>query len=142
MRTSILQTVATEISNRLKLEMIEGKELENSSVPNITLVFLPGLAETVAQRLSSQGPVQPSANGDSEAEALLESRLRKVELRLRRLTISPQTDAEAEVASTAKALPNPEEAKSKYGHMDSILKYVDASEEQGGLRLVIMNFND
>ena len=40
------------------------------------------------------------------------------------------------------SFPNLKYAKSKYKDMESVLKYVEQDQEKGGLKLVIMNFND
>ena len=39
-------------------------------------------------------------------------------------------------------LPNLKYAKQKYENMESVLKYVETPDDKGGVRLVIMNFND
>ena len=40
------------------------------------------------------------------------------------------------------SLPNLKYAKSKYQNVESLLNYVEKGDDQGGLKLVIMNFND
>ena len=40
------------------------------------------------------------------------------------------------------SFPNLKYAKSKYHNVESLLNYVEKGEAQGGLKLVIMNFND
>ena len=39
-------------------------------------------------------------------------------------------------------LPNLKYAKQKYENMESVLKYVESPDDKGGVKLVIMNFND
>ena len=33
-------------------------------------------------------------------------------------------------------------AKSKYQNVESLLNYIETKEDEGGIKLVIMNFND
>ena len=40
------------------------------------------------------------------------------------------------------SFPNLKYAKPKYKNVESVLKYIEDSDDTGGIKLVIMNFND
>jgi hypothetical protein len=40
------------------------------------------------------------------------------------------------------SFPNLKYAKPKYKNVESVLKYIEDSQDTGGFKLVIMNFND
>ena len=58
------------------------------------------------------------------------------------ITNDGDDDDGAEITGTGSSFPNLKYAKPKYKNIESILKYVDQAEELGGVKLVIMNFND
>ena len=66
-------------------------------------------------------------------------RLLEVEKKLERL--SAELDFDPGKAGGTN-LPNLKYAKSKYQDVESLLNYVGKGDDQGGLKLVIMNFND
>ena len=47
-----------------------------------------------------------------------------------------------EASGEGSRFPNLKYAKAKYRNVESILKYVERDEDRGGVKLVIMNFND
>ena len=53
-----------------------------------------------------------------------------------------EDDDEDEVEGSGSSYPNLKYAKPKYKNVESVLKYVESDEDRGGLKLVIMNFND
>ena len=79
---------------------------------------------------------------DEDLEARLQ-KLQKAETKLKRLVTGHHDDDDNdEIAGTGSSYPNLKYAKSKYKNVESILKYVDKDEDRGGVKLVIMNFND
>ena len=93
------------------------------------------LIEQLAQKsVSHLDMVQTAA--PLERQALLQ-RLQEVESTLQILATQirlGQVESEAES--------NNGEEGSKYQNVDTLLKYVDGSGAEGGVKLVIMNFND
>ena len=78
-----------------------------------------------------------NADTGTEVRAVLD-RLLEVEKKLEKL--SSELDVSAKEGSSS--FPNLKYAKPKYHNVESLLNYVEKGEDQGGLKLVIMNFND
>ena len=51
-------------------------------------------------------------------------------------------DDDDEVHGGRSSFPNLKYAKPKYKNVESVLKYIEDSQDTGGIKLVIMNFND
>ncbi len=137
-----LQDMAQEISRSLALEMGHPKPVERPASASITDLLLQYLAREVTRQLEEAN----SGNGLSEFG--LEARLERVERRLEKLTlgeeegIATEHQDEDEPADTGSGLPNLKYAKPKYKNIESMLKYVERDADKGGVKLVIMNFND
>ena len=82
--------------------------------------------------------VRINADTGTEVRAVLD-RLLQVEKKLEKLS-SELDYVSAKEGSISQ--PNLKYAKSKYRNVESLLNYVEKGENQGGLKLVIMNFND
>ncbi len=151
-----LDAVAREISNGLALEISSHPDGEKVSAATIVGLLLQHLDGAVVRRLFeansptlSRVSMSPDLSGHhrtgrgvSEEERGLEERLERVEQKLERLAIRAQAGAEEAKASGESTFPNLKYAKPKYKNMESVLKYVEGEEEKGGVKLVIMNFND
>ena len=107
------------------------------------------VADLVARRLAEE--VVTKLRGDASAEGdnlyqELDARLRSLEARMEllpQLNAPPVNAPPAEQeAGAATSFPNLKYAKPKYKDMESVLKYVEQDQEKGGVKLVIMNFND
>ena len=130
-----VQTIAEEISHRLTLEM-NGGLVEDGPTPTTLLdLLLQRLATKVARQLTTMNSSVDSFDDD------LEVRLAKVEKKLAR-QLQGQADNDSDMAKPASDFPNLKYAKPKYKNVESILKYVERDEDKGGVKLVIMNFND
>lgn len=73
------------------------------------------------------------------------SALEKAEEKIgRALNASVDSDEDEEEESSNSQYPNLKYRKQKYKNMDSVLKYVESKDDKqgGGVKLVIMNFND
>ena len=79
-----------------------------------------------------------NADTGTEVKAVLD-RLLEVEKKLEKLSSELDSVSAKEGSSS---FPNLKYAKSKYQNVESLLNYVESGEDQGGLKLVIMNFND
>ena len=94
------------------------------------------MAEEVVKQLDA------SRQGDLTV-AELGSRLQALEAKVGALAPTEDTDDdEDEADGNGSALPNLKYAKPKYKGVDSVLKYIEGDDDKGGVKLVIMNFND
>ena len=88
-----------------------------------------------------------STTAHSSDEAL-NTRMQKADAKLGKLLTKLETDHrdqdedEDEITDDRSSFPNLKYAKPKYKNVESVLKYVDGDDDGGGLKLVIMNFND
>ncbi len=131
-----LQRMAEEISQSLLLEMEQDQSVERSPSVNILDHLVKRLADEVVSQLGKAG----SGNGLSDEH--LEARLQKMERRLEKMAVSAGDGDEAKTAETGNRLPNLKYAKPKYKNVESMLKYIESDDDKGGVKLVIMNFND
>ena len=131
-----LRGVVQEITHSLALEMESHQYVEQSTSVNVIDLLVQQLAKEVVRQLkeTNSGKDLPDEN--------VEAKLEKVERKLEKRGITGQDDDEDEVDGTQSSFPNLKYAKPKYKNIESILKYVEADEDKGGVKLVIMNFND
>jgi len=133
-----LQGVVQEITHGLVLEMGSRQCVENSTSVSIIDLLLQQLAKEVVRQLKQ-------ANTDKDlSDEDVRAKLQKVERKLeeRGITAEDDDEDEDEVGGTGSNFPNLKYAKPKYKNIESILKYVERDEDKGGVKLVIMNFND
>ncbi len=131
-----LQGVVQEITHGLVLEIESHQCVEKSASVSIIDLLLQRLAKEVVRQLKEANVGQGLSDEDVEAK------LQKVERKLAKRGLGGQDDDEDEVAGTGSSFPNLKYAKPKYKNIESILKYVETDEDKGGVKLVIMNFND
>lgn len=132
----MVQSVVQEITHSLVLEMESHQLVEGAASASITNLLLQQLAKEVVSQLREANV----GNGLSEED--FEAKLQKAEGKLEKLGITDQDNDEDEVAGAESSFPNLKYAKPKYKNIESILKYVERDDDKGGVRLVIMNFND
>lgn len=91
------------------------------------------VAEEMAEHLLAKSAVTPTV-GQEERDKLaaLEQQVEELAQKLR----GPSPEE-----GTAN-LPNLKYAKSKYHNVESLLNYIENKDSEGGIKLVIMNFND
>lgn len=131
-----LQGMVQEITHSLVLEIESHQCVERSASVSIIDLLLQQLVKDVVRQLKE-------ANwGKGLSDEDVEAKLQKAERKLAKLGISGRDDDEDEVAGTGSSFPNLKYAKPKYKNIESILKYVERDEDKGGVKLVIMNFND
>lgn len=91
------------------------------------------VAEEMAEHLLAKSAVTPTADQeDRDKLAALERQVTELAEKLR----GPSSEE-----GTAN-FPNLKYAKSKYRNVESLLNYVENKENESGIKLVIMNFND
>lgn len=124
-----LQCVAQEIAHGLVL-------VEKSASVSITDLLLQQLVGEVLRQLKEADSDEGLSDEDVKAK------LEKVERKLAKRGITGEDEDEDEVVGTGSSFPNLKYAKPKYKNIESILKYIETDEDKGGVKLVIMNFND
>jgi len=130
-----LQAVASEISQGLLLEMAGDRIKESPRPSGIADLLLERLVDEVVRQLRQHQNEDPPGNK-------LDAGLQRAERKLRKLRQSDADEDEDVADAVGSNFPNLKYAKSKYKNVESILKYAEADEAQGGFKLVIMNFND
>ena len=127
-----LQVVADNIAGTLIKEILGDGQVARPPYQDMVDRLARMMGEEVASWME-----KVNADAGSEARAVLD-RLVEVEKKLEKLSSELDTVSAKEGSS----LPNLKYAKSKYHNVESLLNYVEKGDDQGGLKLVIMNFND
>ncbi len=136
MQKKALQAIAKDIVDVLELDLLTHQGTQISSSASIVDFLLQQLAEKVVAMLNE------TSSGRSLSDDGVEARFRKARKKLKESGISDQDDDEDETTNPGISFPNLKYAKPKYKDMESVLKYVEQDEDKGGVKLVIMNFND
>lgn len=131
-----LEGVAQDIANTLVQEMAGPLAPANPASSGVVDLLIQQLGEDVVRRLDQVrwGP-RPADGG-------MEERLLKLEQKLDRLIDGGGDADEDEVSNRTTSFPNLKYAKPKYHKVESLLNYMEKGGGEGGLKLVIMNFND
>ena len=127
-----LQVVADNIAGTLIKEILGDGQVARPPYQDMVDRLARMMGEEVASWME-----KVNADAGSEARAVLD-RLVEVEKKLEKLSSELDTVSAKEGSS----LPNLKYAKSKYHNVESLLNYVEKGDDQGGIKLVIMNFND
>ena len=85
--------------------------------------------------VTSKGPSMEAEVMDSGIQARIGALETQVESLVKRIT-------EAFQGGKGTNLPNLKYAKPKYQNVESLLNYIESKDDEGGVKLVIMNFND
>ena len=148
-----LQNLTQEISQGLVVEV--EADGDGPVGPGVSLA---GLLLRQLEREVCRQIERAIAIRDQLPEQLLEKRLQALERKLETLLpVAQETPADDqkqpsvlqdddedddEASGEGSRFPNLKYAKAKYRNVESILKYVERDEDRGGVKLVIMNFND
>ena len=133
--SSAFRGMAQEISHSLVGQMATRSTAERPLASGIVELLVQRLAEEVATQLLED-------SGDIAPKGELGARLEDLERKLERLLGEEGDEDDKETNEGGSSLPNLKYAKPKYKDVDSVLKYIERDGEQGGVKLVIMNFND
>ena len=136
MQKKALQAIAQDIVDVLELDFVTRQGAQIPASVSIVDLLIQQLAEKVVALL-----IEASTGGGLSDEGV-EARLRKARRKLKETYFNDQDDDEDETTGTGFRFPNLKYAKPKYKDMESVLKYVEQDEDKGGVKLVIMNFND
>jgi len=138
-----LEDTRREIAKRIALEVVtevKGMELLAASRSLLRRLLVRGITQGLVPAPSPLNhPILHSQNRD------IRSALAKAEEKLNRaLNLSVDNDDDDDDASDPRAnFPNLKYARPKYKNMESVLKYIESDDgRSGGVKLVIMNFND
>ena len=117
-----LEGAAREISRSLARELGTRHVSELSEAPTLD-VFVRRIVEEVVARdgNASRAEIARGAAG---------------------LNVHSPDDDDDDDRHARSRLPNLKYAKPKYKDVESVLKYIEADQDSGGVKLVIMNFND
>ena len=129
----VLPGLAEEIARSLVQEVGSCRAVAKPASAGIVDLLLPQLAEEVVRQLG-----KASGTTDLFSEDF-EDRLLEVERKLQKLALGVPDIVEDQDGSS---LGNLKYAKSKYKNVESLMNYLESGEGEGGIKLVIMNFND
>jgi len=141
LKNSVAKHIARDLASRLKVEK------------NNDSKFLKLFSKLIAKEMMKQLLKEADKNPEGVKAIFLDSPdnikttkgLMKAEGKLTKIMEKGLTDSfddEDEVKGTGAKYPNLKYMKPKYANVESILKYVESKHDQGGVKLVIMNFND
>lgn len=134
-KREIAKCIAGEVVTEVK-----GMGLLAASRSLLGGLMVRGITQALVQATSPLNhPILHSQNRD------IQSALAKAEEKLNRaLSLSVDNDDDDDDLSDPRAnFPNLKYAKPKYKNMESVLKYIESDDgRSGGVKLVIMNFND
>ena len=128
-----LRVLADDIAIGLAQELRGQRERTSSRRPGIADSLIDRVANEVLERLNGS-----QTSLDFGDESPLE-RLEQVERKLERLTAGFRGPVLERLAGDESALDG---EGAKYQNVESLIKYMESSESGGGIKLVIMNFND
>jgi hypothetical protein len=131
-----MQRVTEDISNTLVQEIGSPLATANPAAAGIVDLLVQQMGDEVLRRLDRTSWRARPADGG------IEERLRRMERALDRLVSSEGDADEDEVSNRATSFPNLKYAKPKYQGVQSLLNYMEKGGGEGGMKLVIMNFND
>ncbi len=141
LRNSVTKNIASDLASRLKVEKNnDGKFLK---------MFSKLIAKEMVKQLLKEAAKNPEgvkAIFSNSPDSIKTAKgLMKAEGKLTKIMEKGLTDSfgdEDEIKGTQVKYPNLKYMKPKYANVESILKYVESKDDQGGVKLVIMNFND
>ena len=144
MQYRALNGVAREIADGLMLEMgISPLAVEAPNAETILEALIDRLARKVVALLAETDRPTLLQEADSDPKPLRGVRNRQGPgAGKRNADAGDEDEDEDEVDGAGSQFPNLKYAKPKYKNMESVLKYIDRDEDKGGVKLVIMNFND
>ncbi len=146
-KSEILPSLLAEIKrtgNRTGRQDVAETTFLELLVAEIKTMVIDELRQELSEELSRKENRRVTNNGSRR-----EKRLEKAEQKLSKVVAGDfrddSEDDEDETADSSSQYPNLKYRKPKYKNTESILKYVESSEDGNagaGVKLVIMNFND
>ena len=129
----LVEEIADGLIQEIKNHSLVDDHGEFKAADEFASIVAKGVAMEVTGRLSMPTTgVASSGHGVDDRLAALENRLEKL----------TKGSRESSKGDPETSLPNLKYAKSKYQNVESLLNYIETKETEGGIKLVIMNFND
>ena len=133
MGKALLEGLIDEIAAGVVLELKSRKTTAEAAPASAVDRLAVQVAQEVVRRLGAVAPGAGSGNGQTQVRPYAPER-------------GPENPTgESDVPDVNKegvSFPNLKYAKPKYQNIESLLNYIESKESEGGLKLVIMNFND
>jgi len=147
-RLRLIESVAKDISSDFASRL----KIDKSKETKMLLSFSKMIAKEVVKQLLKEWERNPGAVKailtNTTEDGRLSKKLKKAEDKLTKivqkgLRDSGENSDEDETKGTRTKFQNLKYAQPKYKNVESVLKYVESKDEKaGGVKLVIMNFND
>lgn len=141
LKNSVAKHIAEDLASRLKVE--------KSNDSKFLKMFSKLIAKEMVKQLLKEADKNPegvkAVFANSPGSLRTAKGLMKAEGKLTKIMEKGLTDSlsdEDEVKGAQAKYPNLKYMKPKYANVESILKYVESKDDQSGVKLVIMNFND
>ncbi len=128
-----MQALAEDIALGLAREIRSHQVPAQPTAPRAIDQFVDQVAQEVVGRLDNGDLAVPA-----DAQRLLQ-RLEQVESKLEKLTSGIRSALQEGTVTQPQALVGD---GAKYQNVESLLKYIETPDGEGGIKLVIMNFND
>ena len=128
-----LKALADDIAIGLARELRSHQAGGEPAVPGVDDPFVSQIVQEVARRVGNVDSSLPS-----DRQVLLE-RLQQVESQLHQIASVVRSAFQEETTAGRTALVG---EGSKYQNVEALLKYIQSPDGEGGIKLVIMNFND
>lgn len=147
----ILQEIRNELASTLLFDLKKSEpgseiNMEKNSVWQMLIEELaPQVAKEIKKELREEDLLKDKKiviNNKNTEKGLIKAE-EKLEKVMRKLGGEQAEDEdEDEIKDTGSNYPNLKYAKPKYKNMESVLKYIESKDDNGGVKLIIMNFND
>lgn len=147
----ILQEIRNELASTLLFDLKKSEpgseiNMEKNSVWQMLIEELaPQVAKEIKKELREEDLLKDKKiviNNKNTEKGLIKAE-EKLEKVMRKLGGEQAEDEdEDEIKDTGSNYPNLKYAKPKYKNMESVLKYIESNDDNGGVKLIIMNFND
>lgn len=147
----ILQEIRNELASTLLFDLKKSEpgseiNMEKNSVWQMLIEELaPQVAKEIKKELREEDLLKDKKiviNNKNTEKGLIKAE-EKLEKVMRKLSGEQAEDEdEDEIKDTGSNYPNLKYAKPKYKNMESVLKYIESKDDNGGVKLIIMNFND
>jgi len=141
LKNAVATNIASDLASRLKIEKNDDSKFLK--------LFSKLIVKEMVRQLLKEADKNPegvkAVFANSPGSVKTTKGLMKAEGKLTKIMEKGFTNSlsdEEEVKGTQTQYPNLKYMKPKYDNVESILKYVESKDDQGGVKLVIMNFND
>ncbi len=145
----IFQEIRKEITNNLLLDLKNDRREGNNKEGNVWQMLIEELMTQAIKDLKKELGKKDFLK-DKKFEMNNkdnEERLNKAEEKLEKVNRKlsgeqTEDEDEDEIKGTDSNYPNLKYAQPKYKNLESVLKYIESKDDNGGVKLIIMNFND